>query len=88
MPSRKILLLRGLGELEKLETTGHAQTFKYVVEKCRTQLGPRRPIVFQIKDDEAPTVIVKATTHFVAVCTLQGEDKVPAHLPRVNWAYL
>ena len=88
MQSRRILLLQGLGELEKLEDTGTTQGFKYVVERGKLFLGPRKPTVVQVKDAATPTTIVKSTTQFVAVCQLIGSEVAPAHLPRVRWAYL
>ena len=88
MQSRRILLIRGLSELEKLESTGATQIFKYVVEQCKIVLGPRKPVVMHIKDENAPTAIVRGTTHMVAICQLTAGETAPAHLPRVNWAYI
>ena len=86
--SKKIVLLRGVGELGKLESTGAAQTFKYVVEQCKLVLGPRRAMVMQVRDDTLPTTIVKGTTHYVAICQLHPGEEAPNYLPRVSWAYL
>ncbi len=88
MQSKKILMLRGLGELEKLEATGTAQTFKYVVERCKLTLGPRRPTVMQVKDPVQPTAIVKGTSHFVVICQLGLDEEAPEYLPRVYLAYI
>lgn len=88
MPAKKIIQLRGLAELEKLEATGGTQTFKYVVERCNLFLGPRRPVVTQVSDVTAPTAIVKATTHFVVVCQLLQGEVAPDYLPRVRQAYI
>jgi hypothetical protein len=87
MQSKKVILLQGLSELEKLAATSTEHVYKYVVENCNLRAG-RKPMVWQSKEGNHPTAVINATSHFVAVCQLQIDDIAPPELPRVRWAYL
>lgn len=87
MQSRRILLLRRMDELEKLEDTSTAQTFKYVVERCSIRLG-RKPMVYEVRNGTEDTAIIRGTQQIVAICQLRGGEVAPEELPRVRWAYI
>ena len=88
MQRKRIILIKGLGELDKLDSTGSTQTFKYVVDNCKIDLRPRKPMVMQVRDIVRSTVIVKGTTQYVALCQLLEGERAPEFLPRVCWAYI
>lgn len=87
MRSRKILFVKGLGELDKLQVAGN-QLYRYVVQNCHMRLSGRLPMVTSTKNSLEKNVIVQATPSVTVVCQLGTNEIAPEHLPRVQWAYL
>ncbi len=87
MAVRKILFLKGLSELERLDSSSAPASCRYVVERCRLRLE-RKPMVSQVEDATRPTTIIRVSPQFVAVCQLKKGETAPSHLPKVSWASL
>lgn len=88
MPAKRIMLLDGLSEMQKLDASGGAPVYKYAVERCRVYLGPKKPRVYQVSDRSVTTAIIRTTPQFVAICKLLPDETLPDYLPKVIWSYL
>lgn len=84
MATRKVMLINGMAELEKLDAQ-NTPAYKFVVERAVLHLM-RKPSVSQTSNAEYPTVIVSASPQVVTVCQLNRTEKAPDELPRVRYA--
>jgi hypothetical protein len=79
-PSR-VLMIKGLDELVKLDATCPRESFRFVVygAKCI----PRSRILLGGYPKRKP-VVVKGTPDFVAMCWLKDGEVLPPELPAVE----
>lgn len=77
----RVLMIKGLDELQKLDATCPKETFRFVVHGCR--YIHRSRMLLSDRPNAAP-VVVKGTPDFVAMCWLKDGEVLPPNLPAVE----
>lgn len=76
----KLVMLRGVEELEKLLSSTQAR-FKFAMPKCSVEL--RKGIYAHSADTDGEDSIIAGTADFIVICRMHKGEDLPADLARV-----
>lgn len=84
MVKAKLLMVKGLGELERLDHNSRPETYRFVVRNAK--IFPATKMILSGYPNRG-SVIVRGAPDFVAVCWPNDNESIPDDLPVVEKVY-